>query len=203
MKTTRIVSRACVPGLAAALFLVAGAAPAGQEDDATEHASQALVERGKYLVTIAGCNDCHTPLKMGPNGPELDMTRMLAGHPEDLDMPEAPALPPGPWQVSVAGTLTAWAGGWGVSYTANLTPDRETGLGKWTLRNFIETIRTGRRMGRGRAILPPMPIPMYKHMTDEDLTAIFAYLQSIPPVNNRVPAPRLPESAEAMTGQPE
>ena len=60
-----------------------------------------------------------------------------------------------------------------MSFTANLTPDRETGLGKWTVRNFIETIRTGRHLGRGREILPPMPIPMYKNFTDADLTAIF------------------------------
>jgi hypothetical protein len=135
---------------------------------------------------------------MGENGPELDMERMLSGHPEALEMPPAPQLPDGPWQVVAAGTNTAWAGPWGVSFTANLTPDRDTGLGKWTLRNFVETIRTGRHLGRGRAILPPMPIPMYKHMTDEDLAAIFVYLQSITPVKNRVPAPRLPDGAEGL-----
>jgi hypothetical protein len=79
-----------------------------------------------------------------------------------------------------------------VSFTANLTPDPETGLGKWSLRNFKETIRTGRHMGRGRPILPPMPIPMYKHFSDDDLAAIYAYLQSIPPVKNRVPEPLAP-----------
>ena len=195
--------------LAAVLFLMAdrGAALAGDgqaasseaEDEQTAApASAADVSRGKYLVTIAGCNDCHTPMKMGPNGPELDTSRMLSGHPRDLEMPAAPRLPEGPWQVSVAGTNTAWAGPWGVSFTANLTPDPETGLGKWTLRNFVETIRSGRRMGRGRPILPPMPIPMYKHMTDEDLAAIFAYLQTIPPVSNKVPSPRLPEGAAAL-----
>ena len=62
-------------------------------------------------------------------------------------------------------------------------------LGKWTQRNFTETIRTGRHMGRGRQILPPMPIPMYKHFTDADLEAIFSFLQTIPPVKNRVPEP--------------
>ena len=66
-------------------------------------------------------------------------------------MPPAPALPEGPWQVVASGTNTAWAGPWGVSFTANLTPDAETGLGKWTERDFIATIRTGRHMGRGRA----------------------------------------------------
>ncbi len=78
-----------------------------------------------------GCGDCHTPWKMGANGPEPDMTRMLSGHPESMVLPPAPA-PSGPWMASLAATMTAWSGPWGVSYTANLTPDPETGLGKWT-----------------------------------------------------------------------
>ena len=124
------------------------------------------------------------------------MTRMLSGHPQDLEMPAAPVLPPGPWVVAVAGTSTAWAGPWGVSFTANLTPDPETGLGRWTFRNFVDTIRSGRHMGRGRPILPPMPIAMYKHFTDADLAAVFAYLQSIPAINNRVPEPRSPAAED-------
>lgn len=150
------------------------------------------VARGKYLVTVAGCNDCHTPWKMGPRGPEPDMTRMLSGHPQNANLPPPPKLPEGPWVVTAAETNTAWSGPWGVSYTANLTPDPDTGLGKWTQRNFTDTIRTGRHMGRGRPILPPMPIPMYKHFTDQDLEAIYAYLQSIPPIRNRVPEPLPP-----------
>ncbi|HJW52661.1 MAG TPA: c-type cytochrome [Burkholderiaceae bacterium] len=153
--------------------------------------------RGKYLVTTSGCNDCHTPWKMGPKGPEPDMSRMLSGHPEDMVLPPAPQ-PQGPWIVSAAATNTAWSGPWGVSFTANLTPDAETGLGKWTQRNFSETIRTGRHMGRGRQILPPMPIPMYKSFTDADLEAIFSYLQSIPAVKNRVPEPLPPAAPVAM-----
>jgi hypothetical protein len=68
-------------------------------------------------------------------------------------------------------------------------------LGKWTLRNFTDTIRTGRHLGRGRPILPPMPIPMYKHFTDEDLESIFGSLRTIPAVKNRVPEP-LPPAGE-------
>jgi hypothetical protein len=93
--------------------------------------------------------------------------------------------------------MTAWSGPWGTSFTANLTPDPETGLGKWTQRNFTETIRTGRHMGRGRQILPPMPIPMYKNFTDDDLAAIYTYLQSIPVVQNKVPEPLPPPQAAA------
>ncbi len=149
------------------------------------------IARGKYLVTVAGCNDCHTPWVMGANGPEPDMSRMLSGHPESEKLPPAPA-PQGPWIVATSATNTAFSGPWGVSYTANLTPDGETGLGKWTQRNFSDTIRTGRHMGRGRPILPPMPFPMYKNFTDTDLEAIFSYLQTIPAVKNNVPEPLAP-----------
>ncbi|MFL6617187.1 MAG: diheme cytochrome c-553, partial [Povalibacter sp.] len=72
-----------------------------------DEANASAVARGKYLVTIAGCNDCHTPLKMGATGPEPDMSRMLSGHPQQLTLPPAPALPEGPWIVSVAATNTA------------------------------------------------------------------------------------------------
>ena len=167
-------------------------AAAAENGDASSAAAADKLARGKYLVTVAVCNDCHTPLKEGPNGPEPDMNRMLSGHPENLVMPPAPTLPEGPWLAAFAATNTAWSGPWGVSFTANLTPESETGLGKWTLRTFTDTIRTGRHMGRGRVILTPMPIPMYKYFTDADLDAIFSYLQSIPAIKNRVPEPRPP-----------
>ena len=84
-------------------------------------ADSARIERGAYLVRIMGCNHCHTPWKMGPHGPEPDMTRALTGHPGDLQMP--PATPgAGPWLWSGAATNTAFAGPWGVSFSANLTP---------------------------------------------------------------------------------
>jgi hypothetical protein len=154
--------------------------------------------RGKYIVSTAGCHDCHTPWHMTDKGPAPDFSRSLSGHPEALEMPEAPALPPGPWLVTIGATNTAFAGPWGVSFTANLTPDRDTGLGKWTARTFIDTIRTGRHLGRGREVLPPMPIMVYQNFTDEDLTAIFSYLQTIPAVKNRVPEPRPPAAAVAQ-----
>ncbi|MFA6957449.1 MAG: diheme cytochrome c-553 [Thermoanaerobaculia bacterium] len=156
----------------------------------------AQVERGKYLVSTMGCNDCHTPLKMGANGPEPDMSRMLTGHPESLVMPPPPALPEGPWVTVVSGTNTAWAGPWGVSFTANLTPDPETGLGKWSEKQFIDTMKTGRHLGMGRPILPPMPWFMIGAAHDEDIKAIFAYLKSLPPVKNKVPQPIEPAAAK-------
>jgi len=149
---------------------------------------KAAIERGKYLVAGGACNDCHTPWTMGPNGPAPDMTRLLSGHPAQMQMPPAPKLE-GPWIGVIGATNTAWGGPWGVSFTANLTPDKETGLGTWTRENFISTIRNARHMGNGRPLLPPMPAPMYAQLDDDDLGAIFAYLQSIPAISNKVPAP--------------
>jgi mono/diheme cytochrome c family protein len=149
------------------------------------------IARGKYLVTYGGCNDCHTPLKMTDKGPVPDFSRMLSGHPQEVQLPP-PELKPGPWFAATAG-MTAWAGPWGISYAANLTPDRNTGMGIWTEDMFLKAMRTGRHMGSGREILPPMPWQGIGTLNDEDLKAIFAYLQSIPALRNEVPAPRGPE----------
>ncbi len=162
----------------------------------TPTAKETLAERGKYIVAFAGCNDCHTPMTMTPNGPAPDMSRMLSGHPSSVQLPPAPALPPGPWIATMAATGTAWSGPWGTTFTANLTPDKETGLGTWTAQNFVDTIRNARHMGVGRPLLPPMPAQVYAQMKTEDLEAIFAYLQTIPAVSNRVPAPIAPPVAQ-------
>lgn len=183
-------TRSAMPALVLMLVLLGGliarAVPgSGQE----ARPDEARLERGAYLVRTMGCHDCHTPHKPTPTGAEPDMTRALTGHPAELTMPPPPKLPPGPWLWIGAATNTAFAGPWGVSFTANLTPDRATGLGDWTEEMFIAALRTGRSRGKGRPILPPMPYPMIGQLTDEDLRAIFSYLQSLPPVVNRVPAP--------------
>lgn len=149
-------------------------------------------ERGKYLVTAMGCNDCHTPWAMTAQGPAPDMKRMLSGHPAQMQMPTPPAGSE-LWPIAVGATNTAWSGPWGISYTANLTPDRATGLGAWTADEFVQALRTGRHQGRGRQILPPMPWPMISQLNDEDLRAIFAFLQSIPAIANKVPEPQPPQ----------
>jgi len=148
----------------------------------------AVVERGRYLVTIAGCSDCHTPLKPGPRGPEPDLSRFLSGQPEAVKLPPPPRLGDTPWSAVTAG-MTAWAGPWGISYAANLTPDPDTGLGIWTEAMFINAMRTGKHYGVARDILPPMPWQGIAQMSDNDLKAIYAYLRTIPPVKNRVPDP--------------
>jgi len=152
------------------------------------------VKRGEYLVKGGGCGDCHTPLKMGPNGPEPDMTRMLSGHLEGMAMPPAPKVEM-PWAGAFAATMTAWSGPWGVSFVANITSDKETGIGEWSEETFTQAIRSGRHLGKGRPILPPMPIPAMQQLTDEDLKSIFAYLKTTPAIKNRVPDPLPPIAA--------
>ncbi|HEY7116883.1 MAG TPA: c-type cytochrome [Tepidisphaeraceae bacterium] len=166
------------------------ARPARAQD--TQPSEDQQVLRGRYLVTLGGCNDCHTPFKMTESGPRPDMNRMLSGHPEQLKLPPAPK-PQGPWIWSGAATNTAFAGPWGVTYAANLTPDKNTGLGIWDEAMFIQGIRTGRHFGQGRPIQPPMPWPAYARMTDEDLKAVFAYLRSIPAISNHVPDYEAPQ----------
>ena len=187
------IHRATVAACALFTLFGASAADAGK-------AAGTQAERGRYLVDTSGCHDCHTPFKMGAKGPEPDLSRRLSGHPEQLVMPPAPKLPEGPWVVISSATNTAHAGPWGVSFAANLTPDRDTGLGLWTAAQFKEAIRTGRHQGRGRPILPPMPIPVYRNFSDADLEAIFSHLRSVPAVKNRVPEP-LPPTAAAVVGK--
>lgn len=195
MKTNLLViAPLAVVALAATYFLGKSEAAAGSRNTEPKPLTQAeRVERGKHLVLVSACHDCHTPFKPTAKGAEPDMSRALSGHPEDLKVPPPPAAS-GPWIGAMAATNTAWAGPWGVSFTANLTPDVETGLGSWSENDFIQTIRTQRHLGRGRPLLPPMPAPMYANYSDEDLGAIFSYLKSLPPRKNKVPSP-LPPSA--------
>jgi len=158
--------------------------------------SNGRVERGKYLVSTIGCNDCHTPLKMGPKGPEPDMSRFLSGHPEEMGALKPVAIG-GPWMMVSAATGTAFSGPWGISYAANLTPDQNTGLGIWTEEMFVKALRTGRHMGVSREILPPMPWTSFRHASDEDLKSIYAYLRSITPIVNHVPDVTPPANAVA------
>lgn len=150
-----------------------------------------MIERGKYLVTAGGCHDCHSPKVFGPQGPKIDETKILSGHPAEIKLAEFdPAiLEPGKY-ILFTQDVTAAIGPWGASFAANLTPDNETGIGTWQPEMFINALRTGKHLGAGRPILPPMPWEMIGKLTDEDLKAVFAYLKSIPPVKNKVPDPK-------------
>lgn len=171
--------------------------PANPPATAAPAASSAQnpVDRGKMLVIGGGCHDCHTTKKMGPGGPEADMTKILGGHPEEIKI-TAPFKPAAgsPWTVATNDTLTAWSGAWGVSFAANLTPDKETGL-RMNEKNFVTALKTGAHLGTARPILPPMPWNWYGQLPDEDLKAIWAYLQTIPAISNEVPAPMPPAGA--------
>ena len=189
--TRRSLAAAALGAAVVLPFAVAAAAPAGKS------APDARVKRGEYLVTISGCNDCHTPWKMGANGvPEPDMSRLLSGHPEQMKLPPPPA-PQGPWLAQFAATQTAFAGPWGVTYAINLTPDKNTGLGGgvWSEETFVKALRTGKHFGTSRPIMPPMPWYWIGKATDEDLKSVWAYLQTIPPVANHVPDYQEPKGA--------
>ncbi|MBP9744065.1 MAG: c-type cytochrome [Saprospiraceae bacterium] len=157
------------------------------------------VQWGEHLVTIAGCNDCHTPKKMGPMGPELDTSLRLSGHPSMMPKIEVDKWAMLQKGLTVTQDLTEWVGPWGTSYAANLTPD-PTGTGDWTIDNFTMALREGKYKGMAssRSLLPPMPWEMFKHMSDYEIKAIFAYLKTIKPIANTVPAPLPPPSEPIM-----
>jgi hypothetical protein len=153
-----------------------------------------LAKRGGYLVGIGGCNDCHTPMKFDAalGMPVPQMERLLSGHPEGA--PDPTASPGKNDQAVIGPTFTSFKLPFGVVFTANLTPDSDTGLGLWTEEDFIRAMRTGKHRGaeNGRPILPPMPWMNVAQASDEDLKAMFAYFRSIPAVKNRVPEPNVP-----------
>jgi mono/diheme cytochrome c family protein len=177
-----------------AVTLAACSSPAVEAPaEAPALTAEAQIERGRLLIIGGGCHDCHTPKTMTPAGPEADMTRSLSGHRES----EVIAAPfkgaAGPWSTHTNDHLTAWSGAWGVSFAANLTPDENTGIGIWTEKMFVDALQQGKHMGTSRTILPPMPWNYYGQLPDEDLKAMYAYLQSIPAVANRVPVPLTPD----------
>jgi mono/diheme cytochrome c family protein len=149
-----------------------------------------MVARGEYLVATIGCDDCHSPKRMGPKGPELIPELRLSGYPANrpAQQPDTGALSRG-W-VLLGPDLTVAAGPWGVSYAANITSDG-TGIGNWTENNFITAMRSGKIKGleNGRPMLPPMPWFNFAKLTDEDLKAVFAYLKTTSPVQNIAPPP--------------
>lgn len=140
------------------------------------------VERGKYLVNITGCHDCHSPKKDAAG--HIDETRILSGRPSTTTVPSTT-----PGEIHTALDLTAWTGPWGTTNASNLTPDTMTGLlaRKYNEASFVAMFRTGKKPS-GVGVLPPMPYEMYANMTDDDLKAIWAYLQTIKPIRNQVPA---------------
>lgn len=154
-----------------------------------------LVNRGEYLVESVGCADCHSPKVMTEHGPEPDMDRYMMGYDSSQPFPEPPEnVPLGPW-ILFNGELTAAVGPWGTSFAGNLTP-HETGLGNWSVEQFKRALKEGKYKGleNSRPLMPPMPWQALRNFTDEDLEAMFAYLQTLKPIDNVVPAYRPPGS---------
>lgn len=183
-------------GFFAAIFWLSNCQQQSTEKLATAESNvpnDAQVKRGEYLISFAGCDDCHTPKTMTPHGPEFDMSRRFSGHPADepFAVDNKKELITQEFVAVFSPGATAAAGPWGVSYAANLTPD-DTGMGNWTEAQFMKAIREGKSKGLDgtRPILPPMPWKVVGTMTDEDLKAVFAYLQSVKPIKNVVPNPQ-------------
>jgi hypothetical protein len=149
------------------------------------------VKRGEYLVSAIGCDDCHSPKKMGPHGPEVEPALRLSGYPAGRPLPAYDTNATKNWALFSL-DLTACAGPWGVSFSGNITSDA-TGIGNWTEQQFIRCLREGKWKGldSARPLLPPMPWQSFRRLTDEDLSSIYRYLKTTIPVNNTVPAPLL------------
>jgi len=191
MRVNHVVQ--CVVAFAAA-SLAGGQAWAAE----ATASSKEQIKRGENLVNFGGCNDCHSPKLMTPKGPQPDPARLLSGYPANAPLPPPPpagTIGPNPnqWAAVTNGDFTAWLGPWGVSYAANLTPDTATGIGGWTVDQFIETMRTGKHLGVSRPVLPPMPVDNIAVLSDRDLKAMFAYLKSIKAIKNQVPPPTPPK----------
>ena len=160
-----------------------------QTADHIKPSKDSLVKRGKYLVAIIGCNDCHSPKRMGANGPETNPATMLSGFPSAGPIPKVDASVIKKGLVVFNDDLTATVGPWGITFAANITPD-ETGIGNWTEDQFKNALVKGKYKGLDgtRTLLPPMPWQELSILKDADVEAIFYYLKSIKPVKNIVPA---------------
>jgi mono/diheme cytochrome c family protein len=167
-------------------------------DSSDYHGFANQIAWGKFLVQVGGCGDCHTPKKMTPAGIRPDMSMYLAGFPANAPTPQINRKKIESKGLMVTKGNSVWIGPWGITYSANITPD-ETGIGSWTKAQFIRAIRKGKWMGEenSRHFLPPMNFVadnLNRELSDNELKAVFAYLKSIKPVHNVVPAPVPPVS---------
>ena len=190
MKKTLLVSGILSIVLATAMVACTSGA-AKKDEKEIVISTDSLVKRGSYLVNAVGCDDCHTPKKFGPHGHELDLEHRFGGYLSNTPPSKINTGVMKDGWVLFAMDLTSSVGPWGQSYAANISSDA-TGIGNWTEEQFIRALREGKSKGmkEGRDLLPPMPWFVYKNFSDTDLKAIFAYLKTSKPVENRVPAPR-------------
>src|SRR5687768_12905984 len=160
-----------------AILLLAGTGQAQQR--AGGAAAGASVDRGKYLVSITGCHDCHSPKTQGMTP---DPARLLSGRPSTTKMPSKADS-----EIHASLDFTAFYGPWGQTVASNLTPDPATGLpGRgYNEKTFIQAMRTGKKPN-GTAMQPPMPVEVYQNLSDDDLRSIWMYLQTLKPIRNAV-----------------
>jgi hypothetical protein len=153
--------------------------------------NDSLIKRGSYLVNAMGCDDCHSPKRFGPNGPELIEDLRFAGHMASAPVGKVDQSVMKEGWILLGMDGTSAVGPWGISYSANISSDA-TGIGNWTEEQFFTALREGKYKGakEGRPLLPPMPWFVYKNLDDHDIRSIFAYLKSSKPVNNVVPGPK-------------
>lgn len=139
------------------------------------------VLRGKKLVEVVGCHDCHTPKVFSGEETSLDNERLLSGHPPESNPPniDPQKISEENWLVT-NNHFTAFASNWGISFAPNLTPDNETGIGTWTEDMFVANMTSGKHR-------PPMPVFTITGLEEEDLKIIFNYLKTITPIKNEVP----------------
>lgn len=176
-----LIRRAWLWGSAAAAFAVVLAAESGaaQQRAGTPPAAGASIERGRYLVNITGCHDCHSPKSKGMT-PDPD--RLLSGRPSTTKMPSK-----ADGEIHASLDFTAFWGPWGQTVASNLTPDPATGLpGRgYNEKTFLQAMRTGKKPN-GTAVQPPMPVEVYQNLSDDDLRSIWMYLQTLKPIRNAV-----------------
>ncbi len=170
--------------------LVACNDTAASEKEKKPLTPEELIKRGDYLVNVIGCDDCHSPKRMGKNEPEIIEELRFSGYPSDRPIQKVDTQSIKRGWMMLGTDLTSSVGPWGMSFTANISSDA-TGIGNWTEAQFIKALREGKYKGldNSRPLLPPMPWFVYKNMTDDDLRSIFAYLKTSKPVQNVVPAP--------------
>ena len=183
---------ATITAIISVVFTACSDSAASEKKQSVAMTKEEMIERGTYLVNTMGCDDCHSPKKMGPNGPEIIPELRLSGYPSDRPFTKADTNVVKKGWMLLSDDLTTAVGFWGQSFAANLTSDA-TGTGNWKEEQFIKALREGKYKGldNTRPLLLPMPWFVYKNLTDEDLKSIFAFLQTTKPVKNVVPAPRL------------
>jgi cytochrome c553 len=191
MKKTSLTTGIVVLSIAATVIMYAVSSGNEKSEQAKPMTQEEKVKRGEYLVNAVGCDDCHSPKRMGKHEPEIIPELRFSGSPSTAQLPSVNTGEIKKGWMMFAPDLTSAAGPWGQSYAANISSDA-TGIGNWKEEQFIKALREGKYKGldNTRPLLPPMPWFVYKNFSDDDLKSIFAFLKSTKPVHNVVPAPK-------------